>query len=307
MEETSNMNQAGGEIGINKGTVGSNAGIIGDNLGTVTKNEADGEIVTNIGTVDTNEGTVEDNFGLVRNDGGKVVNNYGTVVNTAGGTLYEHEYADNGSDLVVEDTAITKAGVYHGVYVEKDAEETEETGVFAVLKQVISGDTLNLKKLFTKDGYEYAGYQAADMMGENVTESAGDEFTVNAPSWLRLLWKKIQVAVAPTHSEPEPKPVKAAATYIPKTIKVGTEIRVKNQRFKIVEMDDGSYLIATIGKLSEKDLEDMMAFLAKFFTPEQLKLLMGDPELLSEELVAQFFGGDMEHIAFRATKDIFKK
>lgn len=51
----------------------------------------------------------------------------------------------------------------------------------------------------------------------------------------------------------------------------------------------------------------MRAFLARYFTTEQLEDLLGDPELLSEELVARFFGGDGAHISFRVLMDFFQK
>lgn len=304
-----NMNKEDGVIGINDGNVGSNAGNIGDNFKTVAENEAGGAIEANLGTVGSNAGTVEENYGEVTNNGGEVVNNYGTVDNTAGGTLHEYDYTDNGSDLEVKDTAITDAGTYHGVYVEKDAEYTEETGLFAVLKQVLDGESLNLKNLFTKDGYEYAGYQEVDMFSEETTDHEGDTFTANAPAWLRLLWKKIQVAVAPKHVSPEAEPVakKVASTYIPTEIKIGTTIRVKNATFLVVEVSDGSYVLVSTGKLTQKDLDDMMAYLAKYFTPEQLAMLIGEPEMISEELAAQLFGGNTSHITFRVNSDIFKK
>ena len=66
-------------------------------------------------------------------------------------------------------------------------------------------------------------------------------------------------------------------------------------------------LVATMGKLSKKDIEDMKAFLARYFTPEQIAKLLGEPELLSDELVAQFFGGQGVHICFRASVDLFAK
>ena len=62
-----------------------------------------------------------------------------------------------------------------------------------------------------------------------------------------------------------------------------------------------------MGKLTSKDLADMRAFLARYFTTEQLEDLLGDPELLSEELVARFFGGDGAHISFRVSMDFIQK
>ena len=315
-------NQAGGVIDVNNGRIGFNGeggtvaenqfrGKIYLNMGTVEQN--DGEVTTNgaVGEVLENNGFVMENFGQVTNtQNGVVIYNEGTVENEEGGTLYEYGWSNSEDDITKN--VITAAGTYHGVRVEKNAEapETEETGLLAVVKQVLHGESLNLKNLFTKDGYEYAGYQVLNEEDEYVTYE-GDEYIVEAPNALQLLWRKIKLAVAPSPkpASPEAEPVakKVVSTYIPTEIKVGTEIRVKNQRFKIVEMEDGSYLIATIGKLSEKDLADMMAFLAKYFTPEQLAKLTGEPELLSDELVAKSFGGDLAHIAFRVSKDIFKK
>lgn len=310
-----NMNKDRGKIGFNGegGTVAENQffGKIYFNMGTVEQN--DGEVITNgaVGEVLENNGFVGENFGQVTNtQNGVVIRNEGTVENEEGGTLYEYGWSNSEDDETKN--VITAAGTYHGVLVEKNAEapETEETGLLAVVKQVLHGESLNLKNLFTKDGYEYAGYQVLNEEDEYVTYE-GDEYIVEAPNALQLLWRKIKLAVAPSPkpASPEAEPVakKVVSTYIPTEIKVGTEIRVKNQRFKIVEMEDGSYLIATIGKLSEKDLADMMAFLARYFTPEQLAKLTGEPELLSDELVAKSFGGDLAHIAFRVSKDIFKK
>ena len=103
------------------------------------------------------------------------------------------------------------------------------------------------------------------------------------------------------------RPFYLATTVQPEEIQVGTIVRAKEQKFKILEVEDGSILVATMGKLSKKDIEDMKAFLARYFTPEQIAKLLGDPELLSDELVAQFFGGQGEHICFRASADLFAK
>ena len=52
-----------------------------------------------------------------------------------------------------------------------------------------SCESLNLKNLFTKDGYEYAGYQVLNEEDEYVTYE-GDEYIVEAPNALQLLCRK---------------------------------------------------------------------------------------------------------------------
>ena len=51
--------------------------------------------------------------------------------------------------------------------------------------------------------------------------------------------------------------------------------------------------------------QDLIAYLAKFLTPEQIELLLGDPELISEELADKLFGGNTNHIVFKAAKNLF--
>ena len=53
--------------------------------------------------------------------------------------------------------------------------------------------------------------------------------------------------------------------------------------------------------------QDLIAYLAKFLTPEQIELLLGDPELISEELADKLFGGNTNHIVFKAAKNLFAK
>ena len=108
-------------------------------------------------------------------------------------------------------------------------------------------------------------------------------YNEDKPGFLTLIWGKIKeiIAAAPS-SEPEARQGRAIPTTVAaEDVKVGTTVRAKGQVFKIIEMDDGSILVATMGKLSKKDIEDMKAFLAKYF------------------------GGNIEHIAFRATGDLF--
>ena len=74
---------------------------------------------------------------------------------------------------------------------------------------------------------------------------------------LPVFSSKIASVFKPAAShEPEAKPVKAAAlpsTVAAEDVKVGTVVRAKGQIFKVIEMDDGSMTVVTMGKLSKKD------------------------------------------------------
>ena len=49
----------------------------------------------------------------------------------------------------------------------------------------------------------------------------------------------------------------------------------------------------------------MLGFLKQYLSDAQIAKFQGEPELLEEELVAKFFGGSNEHIAFYASRDLF--
>ena len=152
----------------------------------------------------------------------------------------------------------------------------------------------------------YKAFARKDGKDETITSDTTN-YTMNAPVWLQILWEKITGKPAASN-EPEAKPVKAAAlpsTVAAEDVKVGTVVRVKGQLFRVIEMDDGSMTVVTMGKLSKKDMEDLMAFLAKYFTPEQIELLLGDPELISGALAEELFGGNTGHIVFKAARNLF--
>lgn len=321
-DETKESEELAGTITTNKGTVQNN-----NILGEIDTNATGAKVIGNNGTIDKNFGEVTNNNGVVTNkSGGEVVFNQGTVHNEAGGIINEYkiegdmpEPQSNEEPGITPSKTITGEGTYYGVTVEKEGydEEAVEAGTWTfgyALLQKKKGEALDLRNIFTKTGYEVFGYMYED---ENYDEVEVNSTTYNddKPGYLALLWRKIQEIIAPApaaptapSSEPEVKPVKAAAiptTVAAEDVKVGTTVRAKGQTFKVIEMDDGSILVATVGKLSKKDIEDMKAFLAKYFTPEQIEKLLGDPELLSDELVAKYFGGNIEHISFRAAKDLF--
>ena len=311
-----------GDIGTNNDFVDTNNGDIGTNNDFVTENNGNigtnnGEVGWNYGTVETNNGKVRWNYGTVETntiDGvvynetdmngvtGEVKTNYGTIKTPIG------KEDENGQDFEVQ----------YGVQV-----QNTDGGAGTKLLQAVESTIVKLAELFQRDGYELVGYEDITPTSANTVQSgdpntpklSATDFQANRPSILSLLWSKISSAVAPSadspssgSDEPEATPVKVVVTptkVAAEDVKVGTVVQRKGMRFQVIEMDDGSILVATVGKLSKKDIEDMKAFLAKYFTAEQLEMLLGDPELLSDELVAKYFGGNLEHICFRAAKNIF--
>ena len=156
----------------------------------------------------------------------------------------------------------------------------------------------------------YKAFARKDGKDETITSDTTN-YTMNAPVWLQILWEKITgkpaASSASSNDEPEVKPVKAAvpSTVKAEDVKVGTVVRAKGQLFKVIEMDDGSITVVTMGTLSKKDMEDLMAFLARYLTHEQIELLLGSPELISQELADTLFGGNTNHLVFKAAKNLF--
>lgn len=298
-----------GKIDTNDGTINVNpGGTIGTNNGTVN-DFAYGKIETNNGVINEcwsgsivteNNGTINDGkslqvvtngiTGVVNDTGASTVeNNFGTYNCSDGNTYLGLSWGSDTKSLTLLDGEVVKG-------TQKNLDE-------AAAKVTAAGPT--------RDGYKLTGYTWLTSDGAKVTDTAN--YTMNAPTWLKLLWEKIVTAVAPapaSSDEPEAKPVKAAA--IPTTVeaedvKVGTVVRAKGQLFKVIEMDDGSITVVTMGALSKKDMEDLMVYLAKYLTPEQIELLLGNPELISQELAAKLFGGNTNHIVFKAAKNLFAK
>ena len=88
-------------------------------------------------------------------------------------------------------------------------------------------------------------------------------------------------------------------------MKVGAYVRRGNLLFRIIEVTDNDIRVATVGKLSEEDLADMLGFLKQHLSDAQIAKINGEPALLEQELVTYFFGDSYEHIAFRAARDLF--
>ena len=298
-----------GDTWFNFGIVKTNAYNVQDNFGTVETNKE--YVWHNFGTVEANDGLVGNNSDTIESNSGSVIWNVGTVeTNTIYG-IVANSTDDAGNSGTVEanyGTVIDDAGVFnYGVEV-----QNTDGGLGTKLIQAVKDRVVELSELFTRDGYELVGYtrqyQPAEgnlerWLEENPVDVISTEYEAVSPNLLTLIWKAI---VKPT--EDAPVTVSYYPTTVqPENVKVGTIVQVKGQKFKILEVEDGSILVATMGKLSKQDMEDMKAFLARYFTPEQIAKLLGEPELLSDELVAQFFGGQGVHICFRASVDLFAK
>lgn len=319
---TVGTNTADGEIEINNGTVGTfdddgsfidqagNYGTIGINNGTVTFNQNGATIGTNNGKVASNYGTVETNA----IDG--VVYNKDTFPGIASRSN------DNGDAAAPEEKpSVDGVDTNFGTVYDKTKEDTKTTyyglswgdnvdNLNSIESFVQADTTLNLDAEAAKaslSGYTMTGYTAfARNNGKDVEITSNiTNYLMNAPVWLKIMWKQIVTAVEPASNEPEVKTTTIPTSLSAGQVKVGAYVRRGNMTFRIIEVTDDAIRVATVGKLSEEDLADMLGCLKKHLSEAQLGRLIGEPELLERELVTHFFGDSREHIAFRASRDLF--
>ena len=331
---TVGTNTADGKIEINDGTVGNyhddfklvpntgNYGTIGINNGTVTFNQNGATIGINNKSVAFNQ-----NGATIGTNNGKVASNYGTVeTNAIDGVVNNYnpgEIAarslDNGDAAAPEEKPnVDGVGTNFGTVVDKTS-DTEKTyyglswgdsveKLNSIESFVVSGDERNLDEIangIKRDGYKMTGYTAYSRKdGENTAITETKNYSMKAPTWLQILWKEI---VKPASDEPE---VKTVQNNIPTSlsadqVKVGAYVRRGNLLFRIIEVTDNDIRVATVGKLSEEDLADMLGFLKQHLSDAQIAKINGEPALLEQELVTYFFGDSYEHIAFRAARDLF--
>lgn len=303
----------------------------------VVTNAKGGEVMANYGTVNNGKGGVVNvNSGTVNNEkGGVVYENTGTVENKAGGWLNDvivtknpekaepdnYDYDYKYKRFEGEEGTYVATSVDRGYVKNEDGttEEFQDGGIVGVVKQAIQGVKLNLKEvgnLFKQDGYEVIGYRtdfAEPAQNEDAADSDGvneTEYKVTGPNGvLKLIWGKIKAVVKPSGSsgDPEAKTVKKTVptSLSGNQLKVGAYVRCGNMTFVIIEVTDTDIRVATANKLTEQDLADLLGCLKKHLSDAQIAKLIGEPELLEQELVNYFFGGRNEHIAFRAARDLF--
>ena len=272
-----------GDIDINYGTIGTNNGYVVQNEGTIGTNE--GGVERNDGTIETNNGTVEENSVKVETNGidgdvknglkGSVEINFGTVHNNDGTTCYGLSWGDNVQSLTLID------GNMPG-----------------------NADPVNLNAYAAKasrSGYKMTGYTAYSRTnGADTQIEKPSEHVMDAPVWLLILWEELAVT-----SEPQPTRTPVYTNLSADQVRVGAFLRLGNCVFKIIGVNDDSIRVATVNKLSEEALADMLGFLKQYLSDAQIAKLIGEPALLEQELVSQFFGGSDEHIAFYASRDLF--
>ena len=313
-------------VKTNDGTVKLNYGTVETNNGTVGQKKDNGEIVAlkgNRGNIDTNNGTVLGNWekATIGTNNGKVENNYGTVdTNGIDGVVYN--YNNGGAAELSNDDAIETpteqppavAGIgtnfgtvhnkvdgntYYGLSWGESVDKLNSIESF-----VAAGDTRNLDEIakgIDRKGFKMKSYTAyAREEGKDVVIDDTAGYEMNAPTWLEILWQKLG-----GKSQPKPTRTPVYTNLSGDQVKGGAFLRVGDCIFKIIEVNEDNIRVATVKQLPEKALTDMLGFLKQYLSDAQIAKFQGEPELLEEELVAKFFGGSNEHIAFYASRDLF--
>lgn len=311
-----------GEVTENNAIVTTNYGVIVQNSEEAVVNENYGEVITNNNFVSNKEGgvvvnndsmvwnysggAVENNHSVVTNyAGGEVIDNNGDVVNYAGGILNDVLHYDAaGESAASYDVYLSFDGGdnrYVPVYIAEDCLPPAhgEATVCGVTKQAVLNSTLNLREvgqLFGNDGYEVVGYEYINQEETGFVTVNDVFFTVDEGGRkIYLIWDVAgneYIPVYLTH-------ISAERVY------PGAEIAVPSQLFRVLEVYDDSMLVTTCWQISEADLAAPMEYLQSVLTPEQSSKIIGAPDLLSEDLVAEHFGGVGSYICFTAQLDLF--
>ena len=329
-QNTGTVETNNGYVGLNNGTVETNNWVMLQNNGTVETNNQ--YVKQNTGTVETNKSGVYLNNGTIETNKEMVDRNNGTVVTNAIDGFVGNGFNKESAEYGLKDSEENEASPEKGGVVEKnfgtvyDYTKPDDQGrptIYYGLSWGENTDHLNLidgavkaeteKNLdeiassVTRDGYRRTGYTAYYREGgKDIKIEETNRYTMNAPTWLKILWEKIVTAVE-SH-EPEAKPEKK--TSIPTSlsadqVKVGAYVRQGNLLFRIIEVGDDYIRVATVPKLSEQALADMLGFLKQHLSDAQIAKINGEPKLLEQELVTYFFGGTFEHISFYAAPDLF--
>ena len=324
-----------GYIYANDGQVNLNKGSISHNNNTLNTN--DHEVIQNDGEVTTNNGTITQNYKQVTTNNGEVEQNFGTVeTNAIDGDVRNRRIREDAATFTAaqDAQAVAEGEVQYNFGTVKDHTNRVTANDPPIIYYGLSwgdnvqsltplvekdlwgtgiekGTPINLNdylKNASRSGYKMTGYTAYYREdGADVEIGDTANYLMNAPTWLKILWEKITGKPPVSSDEPETKTVQ---NNIPTSlsagqVKVGAYVRCGNMTFRIIEVTDNDIRVATVGKLSEKSLADMMGFLKQHLSDAQIAKIIGEPELLEQELVTHFFGDSREHIAFRASRDLF--
>lgn len=303
-EEGNEVSRSTGLIFLNQGTVNDNNHSVWFNFGTVkTSDDTVGE---NYGIVEDNNETLYENFGTVVNNDGLVLSNHDTIkdnnayVGWNGGTIEVNNVkgivgigtttdedgntisgtvGTNYGTLIVDNT------FYYGLELKSAGGEMETK-----LIQTVQDTNVNLTDLFTQDGYELVGYiqtyqrPEGDQTGlfeEDPIMVYSTEFKVEHPNLLNLIWYRIPPYLG---------------------LSVGNSLWTNGQLLKVIAVEENNYVLATCGTFPEEDMKDLSATLGKLLTPWQMDKLIGEPQILSPEMTAEFFGDNGFHITFTLPK-----
>ena len=324
-----------GYIYANDGQVNLNKGSISHNNNTLNTN--DHEVIQNDGEVTTNNGTITQNYKQVTTNNGEVEQNFGTVeTNAIDGDVRNRRIREDAATFTAaqDAQAVAEGEVQYNFGTVKDHTNRVTANDPPIIYYGLSwgdnvqsltplvekdlwgtgiekGTPINLNdylKNASRSGYKMTGYTAYYREdGADVEIGDTANYLMNAPTWLKILWEKITGKPPVSSDEPETKTVQnnIPTSLSADQVKVGAYVRRGNVLFRIIEVTDNDIRVATVGKLSEKSLADMMGFLKQHLSDAQIAKIIGEPELLEQELVTHFFGDSREHIAFRASRDLF--
>ena len=317
-------NAGGGQIDLNFGNVGTNDtnASVSENYGTIGENK--GKVITNTVQIEYDGGNGNLIPAVIKNNSGTVKSNYGTVeTNAIDGVVTNHSevavasHADEDAASSEKEPVVLEGKVVNNFGTVVDETDPDNPVKYYGLswgdnvqsltllngKMPENADPVNLDAYAataTRSGYKMTGFTAfarKDGTDTKITDTANH--TMKAPVWLQILWEKLGGKSA----QPTKTPVYTSLSA--EQVKVGMFVRCGKMTFKIIEVTDDSIRVATVGKLSDEALADMLGFLKQHLSDAQIAKLIGAPELLEQELVAKFFGGRYEHIAFYASADLF--
>ena len=279
--------KGGCTVGVNNGTIGTVT-----MYGTVGENNKD--INSNAGTVTTNNinGTVTNTYSTNNQDEiigeGSVGTNYGTVTKTDGKTYCGLQTVEN-----VDDDVTTSLD---------DVEQNTQIDLTSYTRE---GYELSEYKLYEGgSGTEYSSTAASSAV---IDKSNADTYkiTISMPSKLELFWKKLAAVftpVAATASSGNGGAEAVPTSYKPKYIGLGSVIFINEKGYKVLEIKDDAFVVASFDALSDEDVQDLDALFAKLFTAEQQKQIKNIGQLLDAKDVLAVFGKPGNHPVFEISK-----
>ena len=277
------------------GTVKSNSGAVYNDRGEVEVNELDGVV--------SNESASPEAA-----DGPKVTTNYGEVIysdpnkpNTTGSPYYGVHFENDQGEKVY-------LGQYKGARYSGDS--AEEVTIEKLQANCKDYKIIGIKKVqdYNRETKQFSEHNEGAVLNDDETTDAATitSFKISAPTKLQLLWKKIVSVVKPAATTAssgggggaEVVELSAKKRYIG----LGSVIFINEKGYKVVEIKDDAYVVASFDALSDEDVKDLDALFAKLFTAEQQKQIKNIGQLLDAEDVLAVFGKPGNHPVFEISK-----